>query len=114
MTVTAYTFLFGLLGSLPLGQPLHLAQTMTAQPALILWGIGVGIVCTVLPYFCYTWGLERMESGRAAILVAVEPLVGAVIGMTVFHESHDLLKLIGIALILGAIILLNLKCRQEA
>ena len=50
----------------------------------------------------------------AAILVAVEPLGGAVIGMTVFHESHDLLKLIGIALILGAIILLNLKCRQEA
>ena len=107
MTVTAYTFLFGLVGSLPMGHPGRVLRIVSAQPSLILWCLGVGVICAVLPYFFYTWGLQRMESGRAAILVAVEPLVGAVIGMTVFHESHDLLKLIGIALILGAIVLLN-------
>ena len=48
-----------------------------------------------------------MESGRAAILVAVEPLVGAVIGMTLFHESREPAKLLGIGLILGAILVLN-------
>ena len=49
-----------------------------------------------------------MESGKAAILVAVEPMVGAVVGMTVFHESRSAVKLVGVACILTAIVLLNL------
>lgn len=109
VTVTAYTFIFGLLGALPLGKAGATLAVIKVQPTLIWWGLGVGIICAVLPYFLYTWGLQRMESGKAAILVAVEPLVGAVVGMTRFHEDHSPLKLCGIALILGAIILLNLK-----
>lgn len=107
MTVTAYTFLFGALGSVFVGSPLSAAAAVKRQPTLLLWCLGIGILCTVLPYFFYTWGLQRMESGRAAILVAVEPLVGAVIGMTLFHESRDLGKLLGIGLILAAILVLN-------
>ncbi len=49
-----------------------------------------------------------MEAGRAAILVAVEPLVGALIGILVFREDHGPLKLLGILLILAAVVLLNL------
>lgn len=108
VTVTAYTFLFGLVSTLPVCRPIQLAQSLCAQPTLCLLGVGIGLCSTVLPYFFYTWGLERMESGKAAILVAVEPLVGAVIGMTVFRESCGAVKLMGIALILTAIVLLNL------
>lgn len=107
LTVTAYTFLFGVIGAVPIGNPVGVAAKVAAEPRLLFWCLGVSIVCTVLPYFFYTWGLQRMESGRAAILVAVEPLVGAVVGMTLFQESHDLAKLLGIALILGAILVLN-------
>ena len=57
-------------------------------------GVGVGMW-----RWCF-WG--------PAILVAVEPLVGALIGMTVYHESHDALKLLGMGCIFAAIILLNL------
>lgn len=113
MTVTAYTFIFGLIGSLPTGKPVETLKMIAASPSDLLWIIGVGIFCTVLPYFFYTWGLMRMESGKAAIIVAVEPLVGAVIGMTVFHESHSPVKLIGISLILGAIILLNVEPKKK-
>ncbi len=109
VTVTAYTFIFGFLGSLPLGKAGRVAAILRQDPELIIWCLGLGIICAVLPYFLYTWGLQRMESGKAAILVAVEPLVGAVVGMTVYHESHSPLKLCGIVLILGAIILLNLN-----
>lgn len=107
MTVTAYTFLFGALGSVFVGSPLPVLEAVQRQPSLLLWCLGIGLLCTVLPYFFYTWGLQRMESGRAAILVAVEPLVGAVIGMTLFHESREPAKLLGIGLILGAILVLN-------
>lgn len=114
VTVTAYSFLFALAGTLPFCKPATLIRTIAAEPRLLLLCAGIGICSTVLPYFLYTWGLERMESGKAAILVAVEPLVGAVVGMLVFHESRNAVKLVGIALILAAIVLLNLPQKQTA
>ena len=107
VTVTAFTFAAGFLGGLPVGKPGQTAGLVFSSGKTVLLCLGIGIVCTVLPYFLYTWGLARMESGKAAILVAVEPLVGAVIGMTVFGEDRSPAKLIGIALILGAIVLLS-------
>ncbi len=107
MTVTAYTFLLGALGSLLLGRPGAAIGVLAASPGLLLPLLGIGVVSTVLPYGLYTWGLQRMDSGRAAILAAVEPLVGAVLGMALYGEPHDPAKLAGILLILAAILLLN-------
>jgi len=109
MTMTVWTFIFAFIAALPLGKPAQTIAAFKAEPVLILWGAGIGVISTVLPYFFYTWGLKRMEPSRAAILVAVEPLVGAVIGMTVFHEPHNVLKITGIILILAAIIILNVR-----
>lgn len=113
MTVTMYTFVFGLIGSIPIGKPLEIYQTISKEPVLLLWCLGIGFFCTVLPYFFYTWGLERIPSGKAAILVAVEPLVGAFLGMVFFHEAHNLTKIIGIILILSAVVLLNLPSKSD-
>lgn len=107
VTVTVYTFLFAAAGSLPAGKLPQTAAAISAKPSLLLWAAGISLCCTALPYFFYTWGLRRLDSGKAAILVAVEPLVGAVIGMTAFHETKSIGKLIGICLILSAIVLLN-------
>lgn len=107
MTVTAYTSLFGMVGSIFIGDAGRVWSVVSGEPELLLWCLGIGIFCTVLPYFLYTWGLQRLEAGKAAILVAVEPLVGAVIGMTVFQESREPAKLLGIALIIAAIVLLS-------
>ena len=65
-----------------------------------------------MPYFLYTRGLEKLESGKAAILVAVEPLVGAVIGMVFLNESHNISKIAGIILILISIVLLNINFKE--
>ncbi len=114
MTVTVWTFIFGLIGSIPLGKPAATFRALTSEPILILYAFGIGILSTVLPYFLYTWGLGRMETTKAAILVAVEPLVGCVIGMTLFHEPHNIQKIIGIILILASIIILNLKVKKDS
>ncbi len=113
LTVTVYAFIFGLAGSAPISRPVEVVNIFAQTPVLILWGLGIGIICTVLPYFLYTWGLNRMESGKAAILVAAEPLVGTVIGMTFWHESHDIMKLAGIGLILASMIILELPEKKE-
>lgn len=109
MTVTFWTFLFAFAAALPLGKVKQTVEAFQAHPVLILWGIGIGIISTVLPYFLYTWGLGHMETSKAAILVAIEPMVGCIIGMTVYGEPHNLLKILGILLILASIIILNIR-----
>lgn len=112
-TVVAYTFLFALIGCLPTGNVPGIISAFSARPSLWLWAVGVGIICTVIPYFLYTWGLSRMESGKAAILVAVEPLVGALIGMLFFRESHGIIKVCGIVAILAAIIVMDFPAKKR-
>ena len=41
------------------------------------------VVSTVLPYLLYTAGLARIDSGKAAILASVEPVVAALVGVQV-------------------------------
>lgn len=113
MTVTAYTFLFAALGTLPFGCVGALCTAIAAHPSGILWGLGVALICAVAPYLLYTWGLSRMPSSRAAILVTVEPLVGALIGILLYHEPANPMKLIGMALIFGAVLVLNLGQKAE-
>lgn len=109
VTVTVYTFIFAAVGSLPIGKLDKTVDIIVAQPKIIFCCLGIGIVSTVLPYFLYTWGLQRLESGAAAVFVAVEPMVGALIGMFFYDEPHNILKLIGVGLILCAIITLGLS-----
>ncbi len=113
LTVNAYTFIFGLIGSAAVGKPVQTVRVISAEPELLLWCAGIGIFCTILPYFFYTKGLEGLDSGKAAIIVAVEPLVGSLLGMVVYHEPHTPLKIAGIALILTAIVLLNLPGKKQ-
>lgn len=113
LTVTVYTFLFGLIGALPLGKAGKTISIICDNPKVIFWVIGIGIVSTILPYVFYTLGLKDLDSGKASILVAVEPIVAAVIGMTVYHEEHNVLKIAGIVLILVAIVILNLPEKKD-
>ena len=112
VTATVWTFIFAAAGALPIMKPAETAAQISHAPALIFWALGITVFCTVLPYFFYTWGLRHMDAGKAAILVAVEPLVRAVLGMTVLHESHGILKICGIALILTAVVLLGTEHPQ--
>ena len=114
MTVTVWTFIFAFAAALPIGKPAQTIRVLIADPELILWGVGIGVISTVLPYFFYTRGLKHMDPSKAAILVAVEPLVGCIIGMTVFREPHNALKITGILLILAAIVFLNIRMPKKA
>ena len=113
LTVTVYSFIFGLTGSLFVGKPIETTKVLIQNPSLIIWGIGVGIVCTVMPYFLYTYGLQRIESGKAAIIVAVEPVVATVIGILCYGDDCSVVKISGIVFILASIVLLNLKSKNE-
>ena len=107
LTVTFHTFTFATAAMLPLGHPGYIFEVLMGDPSLWLWVAGIAIVCSVLPYFLYTVGLQYMESGKAAIMATIEPFVGSAVGIFFFAEPHGPLKLIGMALILGSVIILN-------
>ena len=109
LTVTTWTFLFAALGSWFLSSPVSLFETMRTAPAgTRAWLTpGTAILTAVIPYLAYTTGLQSTEAGRAAILATVEPVVATLLGALVFHETLSLTAMLGIALVLGSIALLN-------
>ena len=107
-TVSFYTFLFAAGGALPLSGLLNTPQILLDWRVLA-GGLGIGIFCCILPYLFYTEGLLHAEAGKAAILATAEPFVAALLGVLVFREVLTPFKLLGMAAILGAIILLNVK-----
>ena len=105
LTVTFYTFLFSAISIIPFCSIFEIPNLIDTKS--ILLSCGIALLCTVLPYIFYTIGLSGMETGKAAILVTVEPLVATIIGFVIWKEEFSLIKLIGIIAILGSVILLS-------
>ena len=103
-TVTFYTFAFAGIGSLIFLRPEQLAVLSSVPIALV--ALGLAVVCTVLPYLFYTAGLAHMDSGKAAIIASVEPVVAALVGIVAFHESMSPATGLGVVSILAAVLLL--------
>lgn len=111
LTVTFYTFLAASVGVLPfirLGDTLALIESTGAAPTLIL----LGVLTNALPYLLYTKGLTWAEPGRAAVLATVEPVVAAVVSVAVVGEPLGLPALLGMALVLAAILVVNQKEKE--
>ena len=107
LTIIFYTFLFSGISIIPFSG-LSPASGLL-EPRMLLYGAGIAVFCTVLPYLFYTYGMTRLETGKAAILVTVEPLVGTLVGCCLYGEPMTILKALGIMLTFGAVILLGLK-----
>lgn len=104
-TMIYWTFVFAGLGSLLFLDPRALVPAL-ATPAGVGGAVGLVLVATVLPYLFYTKGLEGVESGKASILANVEPVVAALNGVVLFHERLSVWVLLGIACVLGTVVLL--------
>ena len=112
LTITTYAFIFASISSIPLANftSASLANLFTSQS--ILAALGLAALSTVIPYWLYTLGLEQVEAGRASILATVEPLVAALVGITLFNEPITTNKLLGTILICSSIVLLNLPSKK--
>ena len=103
MTISFYTFLFCGVGCLPFADAGNMVSLLS--PEASAYALGLGFVCTVLAYLCYTKGLQYVENSKASIIVAVEPVIASVIGVLVYNEEITLLKLSGIILVLAALVI---------
>lgn len=71
------------------------------------------VVHTALTYALYTYGLQRLEAGQAAILATVEPVVAGLLGVALLDEDLTLPKVIGALLVLGGAALAQVRPRKQ-
>lgn len=111
-TITAYAFLFASAGAWAICRPADMLGKIAAAPdlaSLLFFCILLAVVTAVVPYLAYTLGLRRIEASKAGIIATIEPMVATLLGVIVYSEPLTILSGLGIALILSAVILLNLK-----
>jgi drug/metabolite transporter, DME family len=111
-TITFYTFLMATIFLLPLTSLWEKAHLLF-QVKTLLWALGLGLLPTVIAYFFYTKGLEKIESSKAAIIATVEPIVATLLGVVLYHEGMGLLQMIGTGLIFSSVIIVNITKKKN-
>lgn len=107
-TITFYTMLLAGLCLMLLSDRGHILFCVgNMDRGSILFMITISLLVTLIPFLSYTAGLRYMETGRAAVIVAIEPVTAAVLGILVYHEQMTFAIFIGMALVLGAIVLIH-------
>ncbi|SHG24562.1 DMT family transporter [Ornithinibacillus halophilus] len=112
LTITTFTFIvaaIALLPFFPYSEKIHLLL----DPTVLLYAFGLGLLPTAFAYIIYTYGLMQIEASKASILTTIEPVVATIIGIFIFEEAFSLLQMVGMACIIGAVILIQLSMKSN-
>lgn len=72
-----------------------------------------GLLVTAGTTLLWNWGLKRVPASQAGIFVNLEPLIGAILGVSVLHEVLGRMAIAGGALIIGGAVYFSYKPRAE-
>jgi len=72
------------------------------DPSLLLVGAGVALLSSVIPFSLEIEALRRLPARIFSVLLSLEPVVGALIGLLVLGETVGLRAIIAMALIVVA------------
>ncbi|QKY68895.1 DMT family transporter [Lentibacillus sp. CBA3610] len=113
ISITAYTFIVAAVALLPFF-PYQEKLSLLAEPAVLFYAIGLGFLPTAFAYIIYTYGLNQTEASKASILTTVEPIVAMLVGVFIFQEAFSEIQMLGMACIIGAVIIIQLSSRSKA
>jgi len=110
LPVTATTVI---LGTLILLAWVELTEPVRFHFSSKTWGAAIaqGLLATAGAYLFWNWGLAHMPASKAGIFLNLEPVVGAILGVTVLHERLGQLAILGGAFIIGAAVYFSLRPR---
>ena len=113
LTITFYTFLLSAVGGAFLVDVPHTVSAVTTQ-GVALWGplMVYVLIGTVGAYLMYTAGLRHLDTSKAAVLKAAEPVSTTVLQIAVLDVWPDTLGLVGVGLLVLAIVVMNLTKRK--
>lgn len=108
LTVLFYALLFAFLTWNLLHPPLG-AFFGSYGPADWGWILYIGVMGTLLPFGFFFQGVTRIRATRASITATLEPIAAAVISYFLLEEALAPLQLLGGALVIGSVVLLQVR-----
>lgn len=112
LTISFYTFLLATITMTFLVEPFTVVSRINETGQWPL-AVSFALLTTVVPYLCYTKGLSGLPASKASVTATIEPVVAAVLGILVFHESVSMLKLTGIVLVLSSVVVMSRTGGEE-
>ncbi|MEW1862204.1 hypothetical protein AB0399_17820 [Streptomyces sp. NPDC088194] len=87
------------------GEPLGFGDAGTAfvHPLWLLWGIGVGVCSSVIPYASDQLAMARLPRSVFAFLLALLPASSTVIGLAVLGQIPTWRDIIGVAAVIAGV-----------
>lgn len=73
------------------------------QPSLLPGILYLGVFATIVPFFLFLWGLQKVEASRAGIVSTLEPLTAALIAYVWLGQALSASQLAGAAMVIGGI-----------
>ena len=110
-TNVGYTFAIAAAAYLAIALRDGSAAQIVTLPGAALLSLLCGIFTGLLAYLFYTAGLRELEPSRAAQLATVEPVFAAMLGALLFRQNLSATECLGIALVVAAVIGMNLRSR---
>ncbi len=87
----------GAVGATPLG--IGAALPAVHHPAWLLWGLGVGICSTVIPYLTDQLAMVRLPRATYSLMLALLPVTATACGIALLHQLPGRQDLVGLALV---------------
>ena len=112
LTISLYTFIMATIVMTFLIKPVEVVTQITEMGQWPL-AVSFALLTTVLPYLTYTKGLSGLPASKASVTATIEPVVAALLGIFVFHESVSMLKLTGIVLVLSSVVIMSRQSEKE-
>lgn len=106
ITISIYSYLFATLFLGLWMQPWNGLPAVNRE--ILAWSTLYALIPTALGYLLYYRGVQMLRNpGKVPVIASVETVVAVVLGDAVYGEEISAARMCGIALVLGAIVLLN-------
>jgi len=85
--------------------PFGVAEALPAltDPALLAWGVAVGVYSSVIPYVADQLAMARLPRHTFALMLALLPVTATVLGLLMLRQVPTARDLVGIGLVVGGI-----------
>lgn len=105
LAVPAVTLVVALLAILPVALVLHGPPSLVIGPVAWSGIIGQGLLSTFFATAAWQYGAARVDSASAGVFINIEPLFGALVGVTLFGDPAGLALIAGgVLIVIGSIV----------
>jgi drug/metabolite transporter (DMT)-like permease len=108
LTVVMYTYIFAALSSYFVVSPFETFPIMYST-GMTIYAMLFGIFCSAAAHGLYSLGMKYTEPSIASILASLELVMASIVGFIAFGQSLAWYNYIGIALVMAAVVMLNIK-----